>query len=856
MKNNFRSLLLLASLSVCHPPAHAWKVEKDGVIQLKLTNDGKLGVGAGIPSSALDVDGVDATVEIRDRTTVFTQSSEPVSRLKLSSRQNVDGTSAPYAGAALEFQLDWNGTLANAARIVGRGHRSWGGTLDFDIAEGGGALSDYVTRMRILKNGNVGIGTVSPSYPLTVNGRIQTNSSVQVTAGGELILNDQADTSWMSLKNDANNILITSVAGEKVRITSGGKVGIRTASPREALDVNGLLVGGFGAHTTGGVRDWNDITNARSGSGYTLLLGTDANGPGGSYYHPFSFEYNGKNGVSNMTQFAIPYHSTGQNVGLFFRTRYSNVWQGWSKILSENLSGDVGIGTTSPGSVGGNNIPGKSLQIAGDSSTRGNLIISGNGSRIDLEDTQGSSGSRVSSLYQGVDYLRIGPSTDTGALDVEKGITIDNSTGNVGIGTTTPGAKLDVAGHIWQTGTGSSVFIGEGAGANDDLSTNKNTFVGNLAGNTNTTGNHNAAYGYRSLENNTTGFNNTAQGVYSLNNNTAGSYNSAQGGYSLSSNTTGNFNTAQGVYSLYSNTTGTYNTAVGYKSLYANSTGSYNAALGYGSLDSNTTGYSNTASGYNALFSNTTGYRNSAFGTNTLTYNIGGLANSAYGVTALHRNTSGSQNVASGYASLYSNTTGSENVALGNYAGFDQTTASWNSFIGYNTGRGITTGGNNTIIGARVSGLSNTLANNIIIADGAGNRRINVDASGNVGIGTTTPAQKLDVNGNIAVAGSTVHTSDQRLKKNIQTLENSLGKISELRGVSFEWKEDEDRSKGEQIGVIAQEVEAQFPQLIVEGNDGMKAVNYAGLIGPLIEAVKTLKAENKALRDRLDKAGL
>ena len=86
------------------------------------------------------------------------------------------------------------------------------------------------------------------------------------------------------------------------------------------------IVGGFGANTTGGTLDWDHVTNARSGNGHTLLLGTAANGPGGaSYYHPFTFEYSNKDGSGNMTQFAIPY--TGGK--MYFRTRFSGSWSAW-----------------------------------------------------------------------------------------------------------------------------------------------------------------------------------------------------------------------------------------------------------------------------------------------------------------------------------------------------------------------------------------------------------------------------------------------------------------------------------------------------------------------------------------------
>ena len=115
----------------------------------------------------------------------------------------------------------------------------------------------------------------------------------------------------------------------------------------------------------------------------------------------------------------------------------------------------------------------------------------------------------------------------------------------------------------------------------------------------------------------------------------------------------------------------------------------------------------------------------------------------------------GDSNTANGLQALYFNTTGNNNTANGFQAGYDINTAGGtgaNTVIGYNTGRGIVTGVNNTILGANVTGLSSTLSNNIIIADGAGNQRINVDGSGNVGIGTSTPANRLTVFDTVADA--------------------------------------------------------------------------------------------------------
>ena len=73
---------------------------------------------------------------------------------------------------------------------------------------------------------------------------------------------------------------------------------------------------------------------------------------------------------------------------------------------------------------------------------------------------------------------------------------------------------------------------------------------------------------------------------------------------------------------------------------------------------------------------------------------------------------------------------------------------------------------------------------------------------------------------------------------------NALEKITSLNGVSFDWRTDEFPSKNfkktKDIGVIAQNVEKAFPELVTTGDDGYKSVAYTSLVAPLIEAVKEL----------------
>lgn len=129
---------------------------------------------------------------------------------------------------------------------------------------------------------------------------------------------------------------------------------------------------------------------------------------------------------------------------------------------------------------------------------------------------------------------------------------------------------------------------------------------------------------------------------------------------------------------------------------------------------------------------------------------------------------------------------------------------------------------------------------------------------GNVGIGlgAQNPAFQLDVSGP-AHASSFPTSSDARLKTNVEQLTGVLEKLEKIRGVRFEWNKLCDslgRSTGHtEIGVIAQEVESVFPELVTTwGDEGYKAVDYGRLTGVLIEAIREVKEENQMLKQRLD----
>lgn len=101
--------------------------------------------------------------------------------------------------------------------------------------------------------------------------------------------------------------------------------------------------------------------------------------------------------------------------------------------------------------------------------------------------------------------------------------------------------------------------------------------------------------------------------------------------------------------------------------------------------------------------------------------------------------------------------------------------------------------------------------------------------------------------GNGYLNGVIVQTSDRRRKRDFKPLSASLSRLSSLNGCHFHWI-DKNQDAALQTGVIAQEVEALFPELVKTDAQGFKAVNYIGLIPHLIESVKELAKENALLK--------
>lgn len=231
---------------------------------------------------------------------------------------------------------------------------------------------------------------------------------------------------------------------------------------------------------------------------------------------------------------------------------------------------------------------------------------------------------------------------------------------------------------------------------------------------------------------------------------------------------------------------------------------------------------SNSESGISVTYDDTNGKLNFSVSsqtdqnfTTTLKNKLDGIAAGATNVTNNNQLTNGA-----GYITSYVNTTYSAGRGLdlsGTEFQLETDLRDSISYIGYDS---------NDYIYWSNNGFQQFVVN--------GTERLRVDTAG------------IDVSGRIVADSDITAYSDERLKKDIKTIEGALDKTKALRGVEFTRIADDTKS----IGVVAQELEEVLPELVLTDEEGMKSVNYAQITGLLIEAVKELSAKVEELEKK------
>ena len=278
--------------------------------------------------------------------------------------------------------------------------------------------------------------------------------------------------------------------------------------------------------------------------------------------------------------------------------------------------------------------------------------------------------------------------------------------------------------------------------------------------------------------------------------------NTAVGDQALASNDGGGYNDAVGAFALFSNIDGSFNNAFGNSALSLNIHASENTAIGDLTLANNdSTGNGkaqfNTAVGAQALFTNTDGDSNNAIGFYALGFNTTGAFNQAIGVSALLNNDTGGANIAVGNFAAIANVSGGYNTVVGDEAGQDITDGFDNIYIGATAGNGfgnenatIRIGDPGHVFDCYIAGISGQTA--------SGGAQVFITGDGKLG----------------------TLTSSARFKDDIKPMANTSESILALKPVTFRYKREIDPEGIPQFGLLAEDVDAVNPKLVVHDKKG------------------------------------
>jgi hypothetical protein len=725
---------------------------------------------------------------------------------------------------------------------------SWAGDGGLNIYTGTGNMDFWTAatqKMRLTAGGNLGIGTTSPANKLDVVGDGIRTSADQSTSAF-LVLSGTSTEGRITVSSYGSYQPMTFYTGgsERIRITTGGNVGIGTTNPGAKLDVvgaalfgntaSGLYVSPSQVHIGGtgtaqlSLEDVGVATAAIALDGNTFAFGHQDSGP--AYQFKYSNTYNG-NYASTGTTF-VQFNPTtnyinsgnvgigtsdpsvGGTVGSKFTIIQSDnstaiaIYSGTSRRFAINpisnggftlfdggnatfnsgitqLNGNVGIGTTAPSvalHIARTAAVSPSIRLhTTDSTTNGsiqwtnstNSMLAFIGSNANIGDGSGN-----------LEFATGGTTTRM----------VINSAGNVGIGTNTPGAKLDVNGDAWFTNAGNlnavitqgatgkgRLYLYDGGSATIGLQTNGVSYFN--AGNV--------------------GIGTTSPGLKL----------EVVGGASLAGTAYATLRAVQ------------------------DQTNYRGVVLGYDTSGQIGIIYPETPSAASTLAFWT--YTGSSWGERM---RIASSGNVGIGVTApaAKLQVSGSSNVLNVRGSGSAATSSIFSVDGTNGRLFEVSDDLSNSLFSVNTIAGLP--------------VIEAFADYTVTMGTYGAYTLQVTGS-RVGVGTSSPGYPLHVSG--SVSGISIYAtndiaafSDQSVKTDLQVIDSAVDRIKQINGYTY--VRVDDLSNTRRAGVIAQEVQKVLPEVVSENNDGTLNVAYSNMIALLIEGMKEQQSQIDKLREDLE----
>lgn len=310
--------------------------------------------------------------------------------------------------------ITWGTSTTTLAKIITPSGMSNGDTaLAFFTTTDDGV--NLLERMRIQHDGNIGIGTTSPTSDITIND-VTGNPSVTLQENGLATsgLQSAGGITYLQAGNTGGSLrLRTNGNNDRLTIDSSGNVGIGTTTPRGTASKY-LTISGGGGNNDGGIAFVNEQTAGTSALGRIAF-------------------YNASTQLAEIIAGATANNASA----LTFSTATSG---SVAERMRIDHTGNVGIGTSNP------QLTGKGLDIenAGQASLRLNDTVAG---AFELQSTSifGNNALNIAVPGSGVNPMTI------------------LANGNIGVGTTSPQAKLEVNGNINITGTGNKLYFPDGS---------------------------------------------------------------------------------------------------------------------------------------------------------------------------------------------------------------------------------------------------------------------------------------------------------------------------------------------------------------------------------------------------------